>query len=276
MLRLCVVLIALFAIGETTFTPNFRNFLKLTFGAEAEKNLSRVDVGVDGSFGGGNHKALLRTKKVPTIFIHGNGGYAGNMLGNRNFFIAKGYKDEEVYATTYGFRKSDSIRCEYVKSVRRLIIAVNRFCGSQRVNVLGHSRGVMITRKAILGGKCVDTGENIGAPLTSIVLNYVSLAGSNHGALYCASQVGVHCNNVTGVSPGSVAVKDINSKLHYEGRNTYALLSKADTVAGYLYKGIILTQLPGANKTFVYDKYNHGEVNTKTFATQLAILSGKP
>lgn len=62
MLRLCVVLIALFAIGETTFTPNFRNFLKLTFGAEAEKNLSRVDVGVDGSFGGGNHKALLRTK----------------------------------------------------------------------------------------------------------------------------------------------------------------------------------------------------------------------
>lgn len=135
----------------------------------------------------------------------------------------------------------------------------------------------------------MDTGENLGPSLTSLVLNYVSLAGSNHGALYCAKQVGVHCNNVTGVAPGSVAIKDINSKyaasesdfgtltemsqlespphyfihfpnvrlirqsfrVHYEGENTYALLSKADTVAGYLYQGIILTELPGANKTYV-------------------------
>ncbi|KAH7709245.1 Protein LIPS-15 [Aphelenchoides avenae] len=211
MLRLSIF-IALFVISEATFTDNFRTFLKLNFGDEAEKNLSRVDVGVDGSFGGGNHTALLRTEKVPAIFIHGNGGYAGNMLGNRNFMFANGYKDEEIYATTYGNRTPDSIHCEYVKSVRRLIIAVNRYCGFQKVNVLGHSRGVPITRKAILGGKCVDTGEEIGAPLTSIVLNYISLAGSNHGAIYCVNQVSASCNNVTGVSPGSVAINDINSK----------------------------------------------------------------
>ncbi|KAK6051250.1 hypothetical protein COOONC_11245 [Cooperia oncophora] len=36
--------------------------------------------------------------------------------------------------------------------------------------------GSPISRKAILGGKCVDTGEYLGPPLTALVDTFVSVA----------------------------------------------------------------------------------------------------
>ena len=37
------------------------------------------------------------------------------------------------------------------------------------MDVVAYSMGVAITRKAILGGLCVDTGEDLGPPLTDFV-----------------------------------------------------------------------------------------------------------
>ncbi|KAH7701121.1 CBN-LIPS-7 protein, partial [Aphelenchoides avenae] len=237
-----------------------------------------------GSFGGGEHTAGVRTGKIAVIFVHGMGGRAFDMRGNREYLLGTNqYSDPEIYATSWGKGDSqpDILRCEYIKHVRQLIVAVYQFSGSQRVNVIADLHGVPISRKAILGGKCVDTGEDLGPSLTNSVQKYVSLGGPNRGYFYCAVQNGLSpgdwCNNVTGVAPDSTFLRDINSKVHYEGQETYAVLSTVDgffeNPVGYNYNGIILTRLPGADKTYAFDELYHGDVNSKTYPTQYEILT---
>ncbi|KAH7662485.1 Protein LIPS-9, partial [Aphelenchoides avenae] len=202
-------------------------------------------------------------------------GWAESMKGNRDYLLGTNqYSDPEIYATSYGNRSWGILRCEYIKHVRQQIVAVYQFSGSQRVNVIADAHGVPITRKAILGGKCVDTGEDLGPSLTDNVQKFVSLAGPNHGDIFCTKgeNQGDTCNSVTGVAPDSAFLRDINSKVHYEGQETYAVLTKADQNVGYSHNGIILTRLPGADKTYVFDDLNHAEVNSKTYATQYEIL----
>jgi hypothetical protein len=57
--------------------------------------------------------------------------------------------------------------------VRALIKAVSSFT-DRKVNVISYSLGGPISRKAIFGGRCVDTGEDLGGPLTDIVDAYLS------------------------------------------------------------------------------------------------------
>jgi triacylglycerol lipase len=40
------------------------------------------------------------------------------------------------------------------------------------VDIIAYSMGVAISRKAILGGRCVDTGENLGFQLTKLIDTY--------------------------------------------------------------------------------------------------------
>lgn len=95
-----------------------------------------------------------------------------------------------------------SMKCSYVKTVkiksktvqdskhfqvRALIVAVRLYTG-KAVDVIGYSLGVPVSRKAylnslmisiqcvitnkkqaILGGNCVDTGEDLGGPLTKFI-----------------------------------------------------------------------------------------------------------
>ena len=40
---------------------------------------------------------------------------------------------------------------------------------SSLVDIIAYSMGVAISRKSILGGHCVDTGEFLGEPLTEYI-----------------------------------------------------------------------------------------------------------
>lgn len=83
---------------------------------------------------------------------------------------------------------------------------------SSKVNILAYSMGSPIARKALMGGVCADTGENIGPPLTSLVHTFVGVAGANHGSFLCFIPVG-SCNPVNGMLCGSRFLTDINSRL---------------------------------------------------------------
>jgi triacylglycerol lipase len=99
-----------------------------------------------------------------------------------------------LYGTTYANGNQGNplqwaqykMDCSFVKTVRALIVAVRLYTG-RAVDVIGYSLGVPVSRKAILGGRCVDTGEDLGAPLTKFIDTYVGVAGPNHGI---ALQVG--------------------------------------------------------------------------------------
>jgi triacylglycerol lipase len=127
-------------------------------------------------------------------------------------FRTQGYTDEELYATSFGnvipnsqYSLTGNQYCLYSKGVRDLIKAVAAFTNS-RVDVIAYSFGGPISRKAILGGRCADTGEDLGSPLTKTVRSYLSVAGTQRGSGSC----GVNCGQSQ--SCGTNWLNDINKK----------------------------------------------------------------
>jgi triacylglycerol esterase/lipase EstA (alpha/beta hydrolase family) len=132
------------------------------------------------------------------ILVHGARGVATSTIKVADVFRANGYSDEELYATTFGeptSGKSASLKgkwCNYAEGVRHLIVAVQEYTNSD-VNVIAYSFGGQVSRKAIMGGKCTDTKEDLGLPLNGIQV-YLSVAGTQRGYYAC----GVRCEPMCG------------------------------------------------------------------------------
>lgn len=58
----------------------------------------------------------------------------------------------------------------------------------------------------------MDTGEDLGAPLTASIHTYLTVAGANHGASICISSLIPTCNKLNGLICGSTFMNDINAK----------------------------------------------------------------
>ncbi|KHN71693.1 hypothetical protein Tcan_02105, partial [Toxocara canis] len=109
----------------------------------------------------------------PVVFVHGIGGNASDFEQHRNYFIDHGYSSDELYATTYGDPSlidlwNMTLSCTFFRQFHDFIVAIAKYARS-KVDVVGYSGGALIARKAILGGMCADTDENIGSNLTSLV-----------------------------------------------------------------------------------------------------------
>lgn len=163
------------------------------------------------------------------VFVHGYTGYADDFANQVAFMKMQGYGDAELYGTTYGekvdgpapgqARPSDrqvrmnqtGMACEYVRAVRLLVQAVHRFT-NRTVNLVGVSMGGAVTRKAVLGGRCVESGAELGPPLTALINNYLGVIGVQKGAAFCQHSTERACNSVTGMRCGSRFLRDINSR----------------------------------------------------------------
>ena len=135
-------------------------------------NFNRSDVGC-GAYGGKSNDADKIVNR-PIIFIHGNsdvGFGRGTVDGQEtwqtgfrslaNYFVSKGYKKSELYVTTWGTANSKNASDNYhsknnVLRVRAFIEAVINYTGTSQVNIIGHSMGVTLGRKAIKGGNATD------------------------------------------------------------------------------------------------------------------------
>ncbi|KJH47121.1 triacylglycerol lipase, partial [Dictyocaulus viviparus] len=230
----------------------------------------RKDLGKRGSFGG-KESETDDIKHDPVIFVHGVSDIAGNkMKALAELYKESGYTEAELYSTTYasGSKKNPlqwtmySMRCNYVKQIRALILAV-RFYTRRNVDVVAFSLGVPIARKAILGAKnivkkstfniknllgtCVETEENLGGSLSHYIDTFVGISGPNHGMVFkvaglplatCALGILPICDHVIGLYSGlcpleSEFLDDINRKYHYEGNRVYSIYSHADEKIGY-------------------------------------------
>ncbi|KAI6171940.1 hypothetical protein M3Y98_00917900 [Aphelenchoides besseyi] len=157
---------------SATISPSFYSFIQTNFGQQVADQIARNDFGQRGN--------------IPVIFVHGFLTTAGTTQPMATYFKQNyAYGDDELYATTFG-RPAGSIPvqtaliCEYVKA-------------------------------AIKGGRCVDTGEELGPVLTSLVNAYLGVAGAMKGAQSCTIPFGV-CNTLNGMSCGSQFLNDINSQ----------------------------------------------------------------
>ncbi|KAI1701629.1 lipase (class 2) domain-containing protein [Ditylenchus destructor] len=238
-----IIFLMLFGSVAATFSENFQQFLTNFYGIITERQLSRKDLGSGGSWGGGDQSFVPGnvTRRRPVVFVNGLSTIAQDYAGNRDYFLQHGYSNAELYATTYGSgaetMMTDSITCEHVRAERNLIEAVSAYTNSQ-VDVIGYSMGSPTSRKAILGGFCVDTGEFIGGPITHLVHTFLAVAGANFGAeILCKDSEPTPildaCNSLNGIVCNSTFLNDINSFHGYEGSVIYTMYSKVDEVTGY-------------------------------------------
>ena len=264
-----LILSMVFGLTVAEFHPHFYNFLVKNYGKSVADQLSRRDIGRKGSFGGGNPNS----KVFPIVLVHGLGGSAGQ----RKKDLYKKYKSYgqpagTVYATTFAngellYGVQHAMLCEYIKLVRSLIVAVHDYTG-QRLNVVGVSMGSPISRKAILGGRCVDTNEDLGPPLTNLVRRYVSVAGANRGALMCGNPLpfpnGI-CSPINGLNCNSLFIKDINNQTGYEGDRIFNIYSLTDEIVGYMNNcGERASYIAGAVDIEQNHKTHRGLITTST------------
>jgi triacylglycerol lipase len=281
----------LFSISAfATITPNFQTWLNAN--GYSSYDFARTDVGTNGSYGG---KASAGDTVVnqPVIFIHGNsdaalgvGVGATGWTSSINYFVSQGYKTSELYATTWGDANPLYSANQYhskpnIEKIRAFIQAVKAYTGATKVDIVTHSMGVTLARKAILGGSGNDLlnggNYNLGSTLTSSVDTFVGIAGANQGLVSCWQTGGTTptCANTNGLYPGylyfgfvvgvSNILTNINATSHYEGTYTYSIWSSVDEIIGYgdVVYGQYTSQIPAQNGEKTFNAVPYGHINSK-------------
>lgn len=271
-------------------TSHFQTWLNAN--GYAGYDFVRADLGANGSYGGKSNSSDTVVNQ-PVIFIHGNSdsalGQSSLMTGwnaSINYFLSQGYKKSELYATTWGDANPLYSANQYhskpnLQKVRAFIQAVKAYTGATKVDIVAHSMGVTLGRKAVLGGTGNDAlnggSYNLGTPLTSSVDTFVGIAGANRGLVSCYQTSGLTptCANTNGLYPGylyfgfvvgvSNILTNMNASSGYEGSYRYSIWSSVDEVIGYgnLVYGQYTSRLPGQTGEKTFGAIPYGHINSK-------------
>jgi hypothetical protein len=180
-----------------------------------------------GGFGGIRAGAPLH--HVPVIFVHGNNVDASDWYPVRDDFRAAGWTDQELWALSYnglGSAAGTAVETQNperdqehldmhsdgsahitnddvnVPDLYDFILAVQRYTGSTRFSVVGHSLGVTLARKTL----------KVHPALRQDVVAFVGIAGANHGTSLCPpgseDQV-VSCNEIAAGTPWLAALNGV-------------------------------------------------------------------
>lgn len=268
-------------------TSNFHDWLNNH--GFAEYDLDRIDL-EGGSFGGMASSTDCAIKQ-PVIFVHGNadrcvGGLIDGWQESINYFKTKGYRSSELYCTSYGpgsvLASSNYYHSkDFIMRIRKMVEAVKEYTGADKVDIIGHSMGVTLARKAVKGGWANDLlagGDYyIGPALTSSVDTFVGIAGANQGltACYLTGPSTPGCGSTNGFYPGymfwgilfgqSEFLKELNLGSQFEGDYRYSLWSTVDEVVG---GGCLVwwkntCQLPGQTGDKSFNSYPYGHIGLK-------------
>ncbi|MBC7797633.1 MAG: lipase, partial [Pyrinomonadaceae bacterium] len=198
-------------------TSDFRSWINAN--GYGGYDFARDDLNGYGSYGGKSSPGDSVINQ-PVIFIHGNSdsaiGRSSAFSGwndSINYFASQGYKRSEMYATTWGDASPSSSAYQYhskpnIQKIRAFIQAVKAYTGATKVDIVTHSMGVTLTRKAILGGSGNDSlnggSYNLGSPITSSVDTFVGIAGANWGLVSCyqTNSSTPTCGATNGLYPG--------------------------------------------------------------------------
>uniref|UniRef100_A0A0N5B7U4 Lipase n=1 Tax=Strongyloides papillosus TaxID=174720 RepID=A0A0N5B7U4_STREA len=201
------------------FTDDFMKWLNDN--GYSEYDFPKLIFGSSGSYGGKimNNETLQNT---PIIFFHGNSDSALNAgtstttgwSKNIEYFISKGYKSSELYAITWGDRDPLTATlkvhdCETVIRLRKFIEAVLKYTNAPKVNIISHSMGVTLGRKAVKGGKLTEflgTSCEIGDSINQNIDVFIGISGANLGLCNCegySSTLSATCNPINGFYPGT-------------------------------------------------------------------------
>lgn len=278
-------------LGAGGLSPDFRAWL-------ADKGYDAFDFARDdlqgGSFGG-RQSAGEALHNQPVVFVHGNSDRAAGegtespvgWTAVIRQFLAAGYTPAELYATTWGpadpEKAGDQVHSAvYVQRIRAFLEAVLAYTGAERLDVIAHSMGVTLARRAILGGNL--DGHALGPPLTARVDTFVGIAGANRGLTTCffARQLPT-CSDEDGFFPGyaffwgvtglSDFLGELNAEPGFEGAHVYSIWSRADPLIGFggLVYGKYTSRIPGQDGEKVYDRYPYGHFCVRDLSARVQL-----
>ncbi len=144
--------------------------------------------------------------------VDGHKEWQTGFRGLAGYLLGQGYSSAELYTFTWGDGDPEHASLTYhrkkvLEQLRLFIQAVLAYTGAGQVDVVGHSMGVTLARKALAGGVGIDQTEgryDLGAPLTPRVRKLVAIAGANLGLVACYSAEGLPtCSNIDGFYPGA-------------------------------------------------------------------------
>src|SRR3954470_3591103 len=267
--------------ADTRFKPDFQSWLKTHGDGDYDfaKNPNALP-----SFGGKSSSKEKLTKQ-PVILIHGNADTAAGWNDVVAGYKRAGYKDGEVYAMSWGDGKAASAGNNYhsehyLREVRGFIQAVKDYTGSDKVDVIGHSMGVTLARKAIKGGTGPDQASpggqyDLGKPISNEVDTFVGISGANEGLQSCdlLGNPNPTSNTVNGFSQHSRFLHDLNADPTREGDHVYSIWSMADPILGYGPLGGIYTgPIPHQDGQEVLYTLGHFQSRDQTVGAQLEMI----
>ena len=191
---------------------------------------------------GGRTSPDQSVNRQPVILVHGNSDTARGWGPVIRALQKDGYQDSEVYALTYGSGNPALSSLQHhskddLEDIRAFIEAVLEYTGAKKVDVMSHSLGVTLTRKALKGGDGCD-GFNgcydLGRPLTERVDAFIGIAGANQGLSTTrgfASFLPVG-NRISGLHPDSEFLEDLNADPTKEADRVYSIAGKYDQLLG--------------------------------------------
>ncbi len=165
--------------------------------------------------------------RVPVVLVHGNTSDAwfwraeaesgdGSLVNVRQRFLEAGYCSNEIWGISYageasprgsygsGYTTYAEINAEETYAFLRAVMA---YTGSDQVDVVGHSLGATVLRKAMFLHRNDPAADN---PY-SFVRRAVMIAGGNHGTTGCRLGTIHHLNHVCEEhDPGSPWLDELN------------------------------------------------------------------
>jgi triacylglycerol lipase len=265
----------------TRFKPDFQQWLK-THGYgdyDFAKNPNKLP-----SFGGKSSPGEQLTRE-PVVLIHGNADTAKGWNDVVAGYKRAGYQDSEIYVMSWGDGKVSSAGNNYhsehyLREVRGFIQAVKEYTGSEKVDVLGHSMGVTLARKAIKGGTGVDQAStggqyDLGKPISDSVDTFVGIAGGNRGLLSCdlLGNPNPTSSTVNGFSTRSRFLEELNADPTREGDHVYSIYSLADPILGYgPFGGVRTGPIPGEDGEEILYTLGHFQSRDQTVGAQLQMI----
>lgn len=254
-----------------------------------------------GSFGGRTTSGELLSRR-PVVFVHGNsdraigGGFNG--WGNStSYFLDQGYTSAELYATTWGPANQLLASAQYHSKIylmrtRAFLEAVLAYTGAAQIDVISHSMGVTLSRKAILGGAAndlLDGGRyDLGTPLTASVHTFIGISGANSGLTSCwaTGPSTPTCGATNGFYPGQLVWGSVSGRSAFlddlqaaqsgfEGARRFSMWSRAETVGGYgpLVYGQYTSRFPGQMDEVVSGSEDHLGMKDETAGEQFNLVN---
>jgi len=283
--------------ATTGITSDFRAFLAARHVTE---DFARDDI-AGGSFGGRTAGEAIHHD--PVVFIHGNSDRALDTTGSGvlgwnasvAYFQSQGYSNAELYGTTWG--PADPLQSglqEHSRAnvlfVRHFLESVIAYTGASKIDVVSHSMGVTLARKAIVGGsaKDLDGTYQVGTALGAKVDTFVGIAAANLGLSSCFGTPGVPtCGDVDGFYPGALFfgsvvdlsqfLVDLQNRAGGEGSFRFAMFSLVDEVigGGDLVYGQYTSRIPKETGEVVFTTapYGHFGLKTLTADVQLRLVT---